>query len=207
MGDDAANPRVIETVPRHGYRLLLPVETGNGAPAERATNQAAPSARPILGDIVAAGLGGAGAGIVAALGYLALGFVAPRIGTASTLMVLLSTNLLLGFAGGGFIGGGIALAARRGGGLAAAALGGAAGGLVIGAVGRMVGTDLFTLFFGRAPEHATGALEGADARARVRDRARRGGALGKRQRTRCAVPSAWLPGRWLAAPSRFPAGG
>ena len=41
------------------------------------------------------------------------------------------------------------------------ALGGLIGGAVVGAAGRMVGTDLFTLFFGQAPTQVTGALEGA----------------------------------------------
>jgi len=157
LGDDAANPRVIETVPRHGYRLLLPVDD-----AQRVALLAVETnlrAATIWPDVFAAGLGGGGAGIVAALGYLASGFVAPQIGTASTLLVLLSTNLLLGFVGGASVGLGIALASR-GDSIARPALGGATGGMLVGAIGRMVGTDLFTLFFGLAPERATGAVEG-----------------------------------------------
>src|SRR4029079_17379337 len=30
LGDDAARPRFIETVPKHGYRFIAPVETGGG---------------------------------------------------------------------------------------------------------------------------------------------------------------------------------
>src|SRR5215218_5828839 len=31
LGDDAANPRFIETVPKHGYRFIAPVEAGASA--------------------------------------------------------------------------------------------------------------------------------------------------------------------------------
>lgn len=160
LGDDAANPRVIETVPRHGYRLLLPVEAAAADPVRAALPEDRTPALP-LGEVASAGFGGAAAGVIAALGYLTLGLVAPRIGTASTLLVLLSTNLLLGLAGGAAIGGGIALTARHWPGILATALGGLLGGAIIGALGRMVGTDLFTLFFGQAPAEATGAFEGA----------------------------------------------
>ena len=33
LGDDAANPRFIETVPKHGYRFLAPVEVAGGRAA------------------------------------------------------------------------------------------------------------------------------------------------------------------------------
>src|ERR687893_1502851 len=33
LGDDAARPRFIETVPKHGYRFIAPVEWTDGEPA------------------------------------------------------------------------------------------------------------------------------------------------------------------------------
>jgi DNA-binding winged helix-turn-helix (wHTH) protein len=42
LGDDAARPRFIETVPKHGYRFIAPIEwIGDGT---RATAESAPSA-------------------------------------------------------------------------------------------------------------------------------------------------------------------
>src|SRR5688572_21220839 len=41
LGDDAGNPRFIETVPKHGYRFIAPVELVDG---EGAAAQAAPAA-------------------------------------------------------------------------------------------------------------------------------------------------------------------
>ncbi|MGX7895540.1 winged helix-turn-helix domain-containing protein [Tsuneonella sp. HG222] len=151
LGDDAATPRFIETVPRHGYRFVAPIDA---RPEAAATMRRASG---VLPDIAAAALGGGLAGIVGALGYLTLGLAGPGIGTASTLLVLLSVNLLLGVVAGAAVGAGIAALGDRG---AWSIAGGALGGLVIGAVGRMVGTDLFQLFFGRAPDAATGAWEG-----------------------------------------------
>src|SRR5687768_3527271 len=57
LGDDAANPRFIETVPKHGYRFVAPVESTEG---EQRNARAAPP-RP-EGDRLRrfAQLGGAG---------------------------------------------------------------------------------------------------------------------------------------------------
>ena len=158
LDDDAAAPKYIETVPRHGYRFIAPVEAG-GHPAALA----APSGRyPALLDGVAAAFGGGIAGIVAALLYVTAGLVTPGIGAASTLLVLVSINLLLGLAAGAAVGLGVALAASRTGRASAWAIGGGAlGGLAIGAVAHMLGNDLFELLFGRSPGAITGAFEGA----------------------------------------------
>jgi DNA-binding winged helix-turn-helix (wHTH) protein len=158
LDDDAAAPRYIETVPRHGYRFIAEVEAG-GSPI------AAPLARaayPPLLDGLAAALGGGIAGIVAALLYVTAGLVTPGIGAASTLLVLVSINLLLGLAGGAAVGLGVALAGHRAGRASSWAIGGGAlGGLAIGAIAHMLGNDLFELLFGRSPGEITGAFEGA----------------------------------------------
>lgn len=158
LDDDAASPRYIETVPRHGYRLIAPL--GDASTRQSIPPRPASIILPGLLDTLAAALGGGMAGVVGALGLIALGLVTPGIGTASTLMVLVTINLLLGTAGGAAVGGGIALAGRFGGGLWRLALGGAAGGVLVGAIGRMVGHDLFALLFGQAPGAITGAFEG-----------------------------------------------
>src|SRR3982751_6335191 len=43
LGDEAGRPRFIETVPKHGYRFIAPVEGDDGEAAAAATG---PSARP-----------------------------------------------------------------------------------------------------------------------------------------------------------------
>jgi DNA-binding winged helix-turn-helix (wHTH) protein len=162
LGDQAGAPRFIETVPRHGYRLIAPVsagETANFAPAKRPAVR--PDMQPIALDALAGALGGGTAGIAGGLAYLGGGLIEPGIGTASTLLVLISVNLLLGFVGGLAVAGGAALADQSGGvRMGRMIMGGAIGGLAVGAIGRMVGLDLFSLFFGREPGAITGALEG-----------------------------------------------
>jgi DNA-binding winged helix-turn-helix (wHTH) protein len=158
LDDDAAAPQYIETVPRHGYRFIAPVAAGGNAVAPIS----APDRYPALLDAAAAAFGGGIAGIVAALLYVTAGLVTPGIGAASTLMVLVSINLMLGLAAGAAVGLGVALAASRAGRESAWAVGGGAlGGLVIGAVAHMLGNDLFELLFGRSPGAITGAFEGA----------------------------------------------
>lgn len=160
LGDDAAAPRYIETVPRHGYRFIAPVEASGVAAAAAAP--ATSGGPPMLADALAAAIGGGVAGIVAALLYVTAGLVTPGIGAASTLLVLISINLLLGLAAGLAVGLGVALAASRAGRASGWTIaGGAFGGLAIGAVAHMLGNDLFELLFGRSPGAITGAFEGA----------------------------------------------
>lgn len=146
LGDDAANPRFIETVPKHGYRFVAPLD---------ATARPDTPARPALLPLALAG--GAGGALAGLIGGLAYGLA----GGGSLLLVLVALTALLGTLGGGAIGLGIGIArALAGRSLASDALGGAAGGLVIGALARLLGIDAFTLFFGAAPTTMTGAFEG-----------------------------------------------
>ena len=159
LGDDAANPRFIETVPRYGYRFIAQPDAR--LPDQSVANDARRFPwTDIARNSGAAALGGAIAGVVGALAYVAAGLVSPGIGAASTLLVLVSVNLLLGLAGGLFVGVGMAIAGRSGRVTPAMIVGAALGGLVVGAIGRTVGSDLLTLFFGRAPGAITGAFEG-----------------------------------------------
>ena len=45
LGDDAANPRFIETVPKHGYRFVAPVASGKHGTAAPALADAPPRPR------------------------------------------------------------------------------------------------------------------------------------------------------------------
>jgi hypothetical protein len=158
LGDDAADPRFIETVPKHGYRFIAPVRAGGG-PGRVAPDENWRRFRR-LG--LAGAVGGGAAGLVGGSIY---GFAAasmPGVAGISALLVLLAITALVGLLGGAGVAFGIA-AAR----LAPSRawhwsmLGGAAGGLVVGAVVKLLGVDAFNLLVGQAPEGITGAAEGA----------------------------------------------
>lgn len=164
LGDDAARPRFIETVPKHGYRFIGDAEW---ATAKGASPPAALDLRwqHVLRNAGLAGLGGAFAGIGGGLLY-GLGAsphpTAQGIGGLSILLVMLALNILIGFAAGLGVGVGIA---------AATAIpsdkwqwrtaGGMFGGFAIGGIAKLLGLDAFALLFGQSPVGITGPAEGA----------------------------------------------
>jgi DNA-binding winged helix-turn-helix (wHTH) protein len=155
LGDDAANPRFIETVPKHGYRFIAPVETSEGFK---------PPSLPRLREfLLLGGAGTIGGGIAGVIGGLFYGFagasqpLAPGLGAASVLLVLLSVTILVALTGGAGVAFGIAAAGRPS---PWSIVGGAAGGLVVGAVVKLLGLDAFNLLLGRSPGDITGAPEG-----------------------------------------------
>lgn len=170
LGDDAARPEFIETVPKHGYRFIAEVEQ---VTLER-------SIPPVLQEYVTipievrlegqwqrifltTGMAAAGGGMAGLLGGLVYGFagMAQAMGEVSALLVLIALCAVVGLAGGGAVGLGVACIASLSRPYSALSiLGGAVGGLVIGALARLVGTDAFTLLLGRAPGAFTGAMEG-----------------------------------------------
>jgi DNA-binding winged helix-turn-helix (wHTH) protein len=164
LGDDAAKPRFIETVPKHGYRFIAPVEPANApqpAPIERLRS----SWRQFL-FLGAAGV--AGGAIAGVLGGLFYGFaaasepLAPGTGATSVLLVLLAMTVLVATIGAAGVSFGIAaawIASQPFGRWSIA--GGAVGGLLIGAFVKLLGLDAFDLLFGRSPGDITGAAEGA----------------------------------------------
>ncbi len=161
LGDDAARPRFIETVPRHGYRFIAPVEPAEG-PGAAVRAEALPMAWRQLLPIGAAGAtGGALAGIVGGLFYGFAG-AGPGMGAASVLVVLLCVNIMMGLIGGAGIGFGIGavrvISGRFGPWCVA---GGAGGGIVVGAAAKLLGLDAFELLLGQSPGDMTGAAEGA----------------------------------------------
>ena len=160
LGDDAARPRVIETVPKHGYRFIAAVEPSG--PAVRERRQDSWSGTLLLG-----AAGTIGGGLAGFIGGLIYGFAGaaqplqPGLGAVSVLLVILCLTIAVALMGGAGVSFGIALARRW-----AKAdwrwciTGGAGGGLLVGAVVKLLGIDAFNLLFGRSPAGMTGATEG-----------------------------------------------
>ena len=155
LGDDAAAPRFIETVPKHGYRFIAPVE-GQGAKVALNDDWAR---------FVRLGLAGTAGGAVAGiLGGLFYGFAASPSGggAISGLLVMLALTTVLALVGGAGVAFGIAASGfARKPAWYWPVLGGAAGGILVGAVVRLLALDGLALLFGQSPGDMTGAREGA----------------------------------------------
>lgn len=164
LGDDAARPRFIETVPKHGYRFIAPVERVGDRVVE---TEARPAARPYdwRQFLLLGGAGTLGAGVAGMIGGLFYGFagasqpLGPGMGAASVLLVLLWLTVAAALMGGAGVSFGIAAA-----GIARGRhwiiVGGAVGGLLVGGVVKLLGLDAFNLLLGRSPGDITGAAEG-----------------------------------------------
>lgn len=169
LGDDAARPRFIETVPKHGYRFIGLVTTDEPV-AQPAPSSMSPPVGPgpwrrffLTGE--AGAIGGVLGGVVGGLFFSLCGVAqaAPDgMGAGSVVMALVSMTALVGLLGGAGVSFGIAAA-----GFASqrawlwSIVGGAGGGLVTGAVVKLLGLDAFELLFGGSPDAITGAPEGA----------------------------------------------
>lgn len=160
LGDDAAQPRFIETVPKHGYRFIAAVEGGTAAPPPRIRRDDRGQ------EVLVLGAGGTiGGGLAGLIGGLIYGFagasqpVQQGTGAVSVLLVLVCVTVLMALIGGAGVGFGIAFAGR---GRADywKVVGGAVGGLIVGAVTKLLGIDAFNLLLGRSPGDVTGAAEG-----------------------------------------------
>lgn len=166
LGDDAASPRFIETVPKHGYRFVAAVApVGNTDPPLSAAGASPERWRQVL---LLGGAGTIGAGIAGVIGGIIYGFagasqpLAPGLGAASVLLVLVCLTELVALAGGAGVAFGIALAGHQSPQFWRwAPLGGAAGGLIVGGLVKLLGLDAFNLLIGRSPGDITGAIEGA----------------------------------------------
>src|SRR5262245_31507769 len=172
LGDSATQPRLIETIPKHGYRFIAAVNAiYDVAPDERSI---APSSQADAAGTyrwrqgwLTLGAGMTGGGIAGVLGGIAFGFAAAShaaqngVGALSSLLVLVALATLLCLIGAAGVVGGIAaarLVMRNF--TFAGPVGGAAGGLLVGAFGKLIGQDAFMLLIGQAPSDITGALEG-----------------------------------------------
>lgn len=171
LGDDARQPRFIETVPKHGYRFIAPVRPEGHAPERAAASPARPPAPPTSRwreFLLVAGAGTIGAGLAGVIGGLFYGFVGAsflagsRIGSVSVLLVLLWLTIAAALIGGLGVSAGISAANLSRPAISARVIaGGAAGGLVVGGAAKLLGLDAFNLLFGRSVGDITGAAEGA----------------------------------------------
>jgi DNA-binding winged helix-turn-helix (wHTH) protein len=165
LADDAARPRFIETVPKHGYRFIAPVQVlaNNGGAAAR---PASPGGEDWQRFVVTGSAGTAGGVVAGTIGGLVYGFAgasqaAPGVGTISVLLVLLCVTMLvasIGAAGVSFAIATAELARTRS--VQWLTIAGAGGGLIVGAFGKLLGVDAFTLLVGHSPGEITGAMEG-----------------------------------------------
>ena len=160
LGDDAARPRFIETVPKHGYRFIAPVDGDTGVQPRAAEKDN--RWQEIL--VLSAG-GTIGGGLAGLIGGLIYGFAGashplqPGIGAVSVMLVLVCITILMGLIGGAGVGFGIATAGHGRAGHWQI-IGGALGGLIVGAITKLLGLDAFNLLLGRSPGDITGAGEG-----------------------------------------------
>lgn len=171
LGDSAASPRFIETVPKHGYRFIAPVDNGDAPPPDAPVDARLPDERWRRGSwagaawLGAAGTAGGGvAGLVGGLFYGLAGAsqpLQPGPGAASVLLVVMIVTVLVALLGSAGVAFGIAatrlVPARR---WYWPVVGGAAGGMLVGAFGKLLGMDAFALLLGHAPRDMTGAAEG-----------------------------------------------
>jgi DNA-binding winged helix-turn-helix (wHTH) protein len=165
LGDDAVRPRFIETVPKHGYRFVAPVESIESPVPDPVSTEAIAEDYRLRRFLLVGGAGTLGAGMAGLIGGLFYGFAAASppggagVGAASVLLVLLWLTLAAALMGGAGVSFGIAasgLAAGRHWSIA----GGALGGMIVGGLVKLFGLDAFNLLLGRAPGDITGAGEG-----------------------------------------------
>src|SRR6476660_9452021 len=138
LGDDANRPRFIETVPKHGYRFIAPVEVlaDQERTAVRAPAADAQRWRQFMTTLSAGIAGGGAAGFIGGLIY---GFAAASQpvqtgpGALSILLVLLAVTILVALIGAAGVSVGIAMARfARPSSAMWSVVGGAAGGLLVG---------------------------------------------------------------------------
>lgn len=173
LGDNAAAPRFIETVPKHGYRFIAAVSREDGnAPAS-----ITPTARPVANETrierqrqhlwFSIGYGVAGAALAGLTGGMLYGLLAALQAlnsgsqAMSFLLVLLSVTTLLALVAGAAIAAAISAAqlwrSRQ---PLWTLLAGALAGLLVGAFVSVLLKDMLILFFGSSPAQLTGATEG-----------------------------------------------
>ncbi|HET9811594.1 MAG TPA: transcriptional regulator [Sphingomicrobium sp.] len=168
LGDDAGRPQFIETVPKHGYRFIAPVERQDDEGPTLRPPVAVPGRHPWRDHLLLGGAGTIGGGFAGLFGGLFYGFTGasqplqPGMGAVSVLLVLLSLTILVALMGGAGVAFGISLANLAAGRWSPwSAVGGAIGGLLIGAIVKLLGLDAFNLLLGQSPGDITGAGEGA----------------------------------------------
>lgn len=162
LGDHAAAPRLIETVHKHGYRFIAPVESGPATRQEQTIPAHDLRHALLLG--AAGTIGGGIAGMVVGLLYGFAGAsqpLQPGMGAISVLLVLVCLSIIAALIGAVGISLGIAAAGFARGRWPWSIAGGALGGLIVGAFAKLLGIDAFHLLLGQSPGDITGAAEGA----------------------------------------------
>jgi DNA-binding winged helix-turn-helix (wHTH) protein len=159
LGDDAANPRFIETVPRHGYRFIAPVTSPSATTIDIQTRESTGSIHPVAGGAAGGALAG---GMVGLIHAFTMAGGAGSGSALSTLIVLVVVCMISATTGAIGIAAGVATARRIAGhaSIGWVMAGGALGGLITGALGELIGKDAFTLLAGAAPADIAGAAEG-----------------------------------------------
>lgn len=146
LGDDAANPRFIETVPKHGYRFIA-IQTAQVPVTPRAQTS------HVAGACTLAGLA---SGALAGLIY---GMIAATSG--AQVLVLAAMIGALGLLAGAGLGAGVAAALTwRGRADGWVVAGAAIGGLAVGALGNLLGREGVGLLSGVSIANVTGPFEG-----------------------------------------------
>ena len=147
LGDDAANPRFIETVPKHGYRFVAKQSTlVPASPLAQGSH--------VVG---ACTLSGLASGVVAGLIY---GVIVATGGSAQVL-ILAAMIGALGLLAGAGLGAGMAASLTWRGFADGWVVGGTAiGGLAVGALGNLLGRESVGLLSGVSITNVTGPFEG-----------------------------------------------
>ncbi len=156
LGDDASNPRFIETVPKHGYRFIAPVGSDALSPDTPVKTANA------IATVAAGTLGGGVAGLAGGIAYgLLLASQQPDApgGAFSLLLVMAMICTLVAMLGALGVSGGIAAGDALGGGRRRI-IGGMLGGGLVGFTGKLLSLDAFHLVVGKSPGNVTGGLEG-----------------------------------------------
>jgi DNA-binding winged helix-turn-helix (wHTH) protein len=165
LGDSAIAPRFIQTLPKHGYRFIAPINAAKLKPAELSPLASSDRRRFVRQALAGAGGTALAGGLIGLLyGFVGMGEThsndAGGGGAFSLLLVLMLVSLVSAAVAGAGIAAGIASSRflnpqrRRW-----TVAGGALGGLITGAFANVIGSDAFRLLFGQRVEIA-GATEG-----------------------------------------------
>ncbi|MBD8472425.1 winged helix-turn-helix domain-containing protein [Sphingomonas sp. CFBP 8765] len=168
LDDSATAPRYIQTVPKHGYRFVAPIETVT-ALVDQEVGGTAPmveySRLQFVRDAMSGAIGAIIAGTMIGLIYGFVGAAQPHSvagggGAVSLLLVMMVVSLVSAGVGGAGIAAGIAatrfIRPRH---CSWTVAGGSLGGLITGAFANVIGSDAFRLLFGHSVRIA-GATEG-----------------------------------------------
>lgn len=163
LADDAARPRFIATVPKHGYRFIAHVHFDDAGQAAGQRILVAPGRDwRAFWSIGGAGIVGGGiAGLIGGIFY-GLSGGSQGMGGASIILVLTALTVLIALTGSAGVSFGMAAATlMKCNKTTSTILGGAVGGFLVGGIVKLLGLDAFNLLLGQSPTNITGALEGA----------------------------------------------